>query len=186
MGGTPILAKMTPETLDTLRSTIRDVPDFPNPGILFKDITPILADHRLLRLAIDGMIEQSGVTQVDKVVGIDARGFIFGSLIADRLGAGFVPVRKKGKLPYKTHGIDYDLEYGTAHIEIHQDAIRPGETVLIADDLLVTGGTAAAALSLIQKLDADILGSLFFIELAFLNGRERLSTDSPIHALITY
>lgn len=177
---------MNSQTLDHIRATIRDVPDFPKPGILFKDITPVLADHALLSRTIDGMIDATGVLTVDKVVGIDARGFIFGSLIAARLGAGFVPVRKKGKLPWKTRGVDYSLEYGSNSIEIHQDAIAPGETVLLADDLLATGGTAAAALHLIEQSGGQIVGSTFFIELSFLNGREKLRGHGPVHALITY
>ncbi|WP_395742212.1 adenine phosphoribosyltransferase [Prosthecobacter sp.] len=177
---------MAPDILDSIRRTIRDVPDFPNPGILFKDITPVLASHELLSQAIDGMIENTGITEVDKVIGIDARGFIFGALIAERLGAGFVPVRKKGKLPWKTRGIDYALEYGKNSVEMHLDAIAPGETVLLADDLLATGGTAAAALHLIEEAGGKVLGSTFFIELGFLGGREKVSSAGPVHSLITY
>ncbi|MBL9130981.1 MAG: adenine phosphoribosyltransferase [Verrucomicrobiaceae bacterium] len=177
---------MNSQTLDHIRATVRDVPDFPKPGILFKDITPVLADPALLARAIDGMIDATGVLKVDKVVGIDARGFIFGSLIAQRLNAGFVPVRKKGKLPWMTRGVDYSLEYGSNAIEIHQDAIAPGETVLLADDLLATGGTAGAALHLIEQSGGQIVGSTFFIELSFLNGREKLRGHGPVHALITY
>jgi adenine phosphoribosyltransferase len=177
---------MTSESLDKLRQTIRDVPDFPKPGIIFKDITPVLADPALLSLAISGMESALGGQRVDKVVGIDARGFIFGALIAQRLGAGFVPARKKGKLPYKTRGLDYALEYGTASMEMHEDAIRPGERVVLADDLLATGGTAGAALELISKSGAELLGSLFFIELGFLGGREKLAAYGPVHALLTY
>ena len=172
--------------IQTLANAVRDVPDFPKPGILFKDITPVLADPALLSATIDGMIAATGITQVDKVIGIDARGFIFGSLIAAKLNAGFIPIRKKGKLPWKTLGTSYDLEYGSNAIEIHQDAIRPGESVLLADDLLATGGTAAAALDLIQQLGGNVLGSVFFIELAFLNGREKLAGKGPVHALLTY
>jgi adenine phosphoribosyltransferase len=177
---------MNSQTLDHIRATIRDVPDFPKPGILFKDITPVLADAALMAWTIDGMIDATGVLKVDKVVGIDARGFIFGALIAERLGAGFVPVRKKGKLPWMTRGVDYSLEYGTNSVEIHQDAIAPGETVLLADDLLATGGTAGAALTLIEQAGGKIVGSTFFIELSFLNGREKLRGHGPVHALITY
>lgn len=177
---------MAPELLERIRSTIRDVPDFPNPGILFKDITPVLACPTLLAQVIDGMIEVTGVTKVDKVVGIDARGFIFGALIAARLGAGFVPVRKKGKLPWKTRGIDYSLEYGTNSVEMHLDAVAPGETVLLADDLLATGGTAGAALALIEQAGGELLGSTFFIELGFLSGREKLAGHGPIHSLISF
>mgnify|MGYP001201259555 CR=1 FL=1 len=177
---------MDSSSLETLRGAVRDVPDFPQAGILFKDITPVLADPKLLDLAISSMVDQGGIREVDKVVGVDARGFIFGALIAQKLGAGFIPVRKKGKLPWKTKGVDYALEYGSAHIEIHEDAIRPGETVLLADDLLATGGTAAAALGLIEALGGKLLGSLFFIELSFLQGREKLASTAPVHALISY
>lgn len=177
---------MAPDILDSIRRTIRDVPDFPNPGILFKDITPVLASPTLLAQVIDGMIEATGITQVDKVVGIDARGFIFGALIAERLGAGFIPVRKKGKLPWQTRGIDYALEYGTNSVEMHVDAIAPGETVLLADDLLATGGTAGAALHLIEQAGGKVLGSTFFIELAFLGGRKHVGDSGPVHSLITY
>lgn len=178
--------KMDQVSLQRLRTAIRDVPDFPKPGILFKDITPVLADPDLISLAIDGMIEFLGGQKVDKVVGIDARGFIFGALIAQRLGAGFIPVRKKGKLPYETRGIDYALEYGTNSVEIHVDALNPGEKVVLADDLLATGGTAAAALELIRHSGADLLGSVFFIELGFLEGRAKLAATGPVHALITF
>lgn len=177
---------MLSDSLDQLRAAIRDVPDFPKPGILFKDITPVLADGRLLSLAIDGMIEPFAGQPVDKVVGIDARGFIFGAMMAQRLGCGFVPVRKKGKLPWKTRGVDYSLEYGSNSVEIHQDAIAPGESVLLADDLLATGGTAGAALHLIEQSGGQIVGSTFFIELGFLHGREKLAGYGPVHSLITY
>ena len=173
-------------SLQRLRTAIRDVPDFPKPGILFKDITPVLADPKLIALAIDGMIEFLGGQKVDKVIGIDARGFIFGALIAQRLGAGFIPVRKKGKLPYQTRGVDYALEYGTNSVEIHVDALNPGEKVVLADDLLATGGTAAAALDLIAQSRAELLGSVFFIELGFLEGRAKLAATGPVHALITF
>lgn len=177
---------MLSASIDQLRSAIRDVPDFPKPGILFKDITPVLADARLMQLAIDGMIEPFVGQKIDKVVGIDARGFIFGSMIAQKLGAGFVPVRKKGKLPWRTRGLDYSLEYGSNSIEMHLDALAPGETVLLADDLLATGGTAGAALELIRQSGARLLGSTFFIELAFLEGRQRLASGTPVHSLITF
>ena len=177
---------MTPASLDRLRSAIRDVPDFPEPGILFKDITPVLAHPEWIKLAVDGMEAALDGQKVDKVVGIDARGFIFGALLAARLGAGFVPARKKGKLPWRTLGIDYALEYGTNSIELHQDAIAPGERVVLADDLLATGGTAAAVLALMRQLQADIVASVFFIELASLRGREKLAGFGPIHAVLTY
>lgn len=171
---------------ETLRAAVRDVVDFPQPGIVFKDITPVLSNPALLARAIDGMVGLTGLDRVDKVVGIDARGFIFGSLMAARLNAGFIPVRKKGKLPWKTHGVSYDLEYGSATIEIHQDAIVPGERVLLADDLLATGGTAAAALDLVGRLGGEVVASVFFIELAFLKGRDKLLGKGSVHSLITY
>jgi adenine phosphoribosyltransferase len=178
---------MVADTLAQIRSTIRDVPDFPSPGILFKDITPVLADGALLHAAIDGMAELvADGKPVDKVVGIDARGFIFGSMLAQRLGCGFIPARKKGKLPWKTRGLDYALEYGTNSIEMHEDAIRPGERVVLADDLLATGGTAAAVLELMKGFQADIVASVFFIELGLLGGRSKVEGFGPTHALITY
>ncbi|GAA5146188.1 adenine phosphoribosyltransferase [Prosthecobacter algae] len=185
-GGPAHWRAMSPDSLERLRSTIRDVPDFPQPGILFKDITPVLADAQLLKEAIEGMAEIFADQKVDKVVGIDARGFIFGAMIAQRLGAGFVPVRKKGKLPWKTRGVDYSLEYGTNSVEMHLDALAPGERVVLADDLLATGGTAGAALQLIRESGAELLGSVFFIELAFLCGREKLEGMGPIHSLLTF
>lgn len=177
---------MDEHSLKQLRQAIRDVPDFPKPGIVFKDITPVLGDARLLKLGIDGMIGSLHGAKVDKVVGIDARGFIFGALMAERLGAGFVPVRKKGKLPHDTHSIDYALEYGTNTVEIHVDAVKPGERVVLADDLLATGGTAAAALDLIQRIGGETVAACFFIELGFLNGRGKLNTLAPVHSLICY
>ncbi|RYD24256.1 MAG: adenine phosphoribosyltransferase [Verrucomicrobiaceae bacterium] len=168
-----------------LHAAIRDVIDFPKEGILFKDITPILADGRLFRRTIDLLCETAGGAAVDKVAGIDARGFIFGAAVADRLGAGFVPIRKKGKLPWKTHQAAYALEYGESVIELHQDAISPGEKVLLIDDLLATGGTAAAAAGLLGTLEAHIVSISFVIELAFLEGRGKLA-GHPVHSLLTY
>ncbi|MDB6138158.1 MAG: adenine phosphoribosyltransferase [Verrucomicrobiaceae bacterium] len=177
---------MTAASLDRLRKAVRDVPDFPQAGILFKDITPVLSDGELLRLAIDGMEEALDGQKVDKVVGIDARGFIFGAILAARLGVGFIPARKKGKLPWRTRGIDYALEYGINSIEMHEDAILPGERIVLADDLLATGGTAAAVLELMRQAGAEIVCSLFFIELGFLNGRDKIAGFGPIHSLLTY
>lgn len=170
---------------DTLRNAIRDVIDFPRPGIVFKDITPILADAALFRRAIGLLCENAGARRIDKVVGIEARGFIFASAVADRLGAGFVPVRKKGKLPWKTRQTSYTLEYGEAVVEIHEDAVRPGETVLLIDDLLATGGTAAAAVKLLEELGADLVGISFLIELAFLGGRSKLGSHQ-IHSILNF
>lgn len=170
---------------DELHAAIRDVIDFPKEGIVFKDITPILSNGRLFRQAIDLLCETAGGARVDKVAGIEARGFIFAAAIADRLGAGFVPVRKKGKLPWKTHQAAYALEYGESVIELHQDAISPGEKVLLVDDLLATGGTAAAAAGLLDQLDAEIISISFLVELAFLEGRGKLSSY-PVQSLLSY
>jgi len=164
---------------------IRNVPDFPKPGIQFKDITPVLADARLFAGSIDLLIDGFKPGQVDAVVGIDARGFIFASAAALRLQAGFVPVRKKGKLPYQTHEQEYALEYGTSAIAMHVDALKPGSRVLLIDDLLATGGTAAAAASLVQKLGAQILEISFLIELKFLNGRDRLK-GHKVRSVVVY
>ncbi len=168
-----------------IEQAIRNVPDFPKPGIQFKDITPVLADARLFAGTIDLMCDGLQQGQVDAVVGIDARGFIFASAAAVKLGAGFVPVRKKGKLPYQTHEEDYALEYGTATVAMHVDALKPGARVLLVDDLLATGGTAAAAASLVRKLGAQILEISFLIELGFLKGRERLA-GHPVRSLVVY
>lgn len=167
-----------------LQHAIRDVPDFPKPGVVFKDITPILADAVLFKQSLELLAETADQTKIDKVVGIDARGFIFAGGVAHILGAGFVPVRKKGKLPWTTHAMAYALEYGEDCVEIHADAIKPGEKVLLVDDLLATGGTATAAIKLLKALDADIVSVSFLAELAFLNGREKLGF-SHVNSLIT-
>lgn len=172
-------------SVDKLRAAVRDVVDFPKPGIVFKDITPILADGRLFRESVSLLCETTGGAKVDKVVGIDARGFIFASAVADRLGVGFVPVRKKGKLPWKTRQTAYALEYGEAIVELHEDAVKPGESVLLVDDLLATGGTAAAAVKLLDELGANLIGISVLIELGFLNGRAKL-TPHPVHAILRY
>ncbi len=177
---------MTPDSIERLRNAIRDVPDFPQAGILFKDITPVLADAELIRLAVEGMAEVVAGQKVDKVVGIDARGFIFGALLAAKLGTGFIPARKKGKLPWRTRGVDYALEYGTNSIELHEDAINPGENVVLADDLLATGGTAGAVLELMRQAGANIIGAVFFIELEFLHGRDKIAGFGPIHSLLRF
>lgn len=160
--------------LQRLKSSIRDVPDFPKPGILFKDITPVLADPAIFRIAIDCFMESTKAAGVDKIVGIDARGFLFGAVVAYELGLGFVPVRKKGKLPYRCQSAAYTLEYGEAVVEMHIDGLRPGERVVLIDDLLATGGTAAAAAVLIEKMGAVLVEAQFLIELEFLNGRNSL------------
>jgi adenine phosphoribosyltransferase len=164
---------------------IRNVPDFPKAGIQFKDITPVLADARLFAGVIDLLTEKFPVGSVDTVVGIDARGFIFAAAAALKLNAGFVPVRKKGKLPFATHEQDYALEYGHSTVAIHTDALKPGARVLLVDDLLATGGTAAAAADLVGKLGGKILEISFVIELSFLNGREKLK-GHPIRSLVVY
>jgi adenine phosphoribosyltransferase len=176
---------MPTSSMDVLKSSIRDIPDFPKPGILFKDITTLLSRPDMFKLAIDGISERFSGKGIQKVVGIESRGFIFGAPIAYRLNAGIVPIRKKGKLPYKTISVTYSLEYGTDTLQMHEDAILPGEKILIVDDLLATGGTVKAAVELAQKLKADIVGAAFVIELAGLKGRQKL-TDTEIFSLITF
>jgi adenine phosphoribosyltransferase len=168
-----------------IAAAIRNVPDFPKPGIQFKDITPVLADARLFAGAVDLLCDGFQPGSVDAVVGIDARGFIFAAAAATKLHAGFVPVRKKGKLPYQTHEQDYALEYGSATVAMHIDALRPGARVLLIDDLLATGGTASAAAALVQKLGAKILETSFLIELKFLDGREKLK-GFPVRSIVVY
>jgi adenine phosphoribosyltransferase len=175
-------APLSPKDIE---QAIRNVPDFPKPGIQFKDITPLLADARLFAGAIDLLTEGVEPGSIDAVVGIDARGFIFAAAAAVRLNAGFVPVRKKGKLPYQTHEQDYALEYGSATVAMHVDALHPGSRVLLVDDLLATGGTAAAAATLVTKLGADIREIAFLIELSFLKGREKLE-GHPIRSVVIY
>jgi len=172
-------------TAAEIQAAIRNVPDFPKPGIQFKDITPVLASPRLFSGCIDLMIEGLQPGTVDAVVGIDARGFIFAAAAAMKLQAGFVPVRKQGKLPYQTHEQSYDLEYGQNTIAIHVDALKPGDRVLLIDDLLATGGTAAAAAELVKKVGGQILEISFLIELSFLNGRDKLK-GYPVRALVVY
>lgn len=176
------LAKATPKDIER---AIRNIPDFPKPGIQFKDITPVLADPRLFAGSIDLLTANFKPGSVDAVVGIDARGFIFAAGAALHLEAGFVPVRKKGKLPYQTHEQTYDLEYGANAIAIHTDAVKPGSRVLLIDDLLATGGTAAAAASLLKKVGAEILEITFLIELSFLGGRDKLK-NYPVRSLVCY
>ena len=176
---------MSDVTVGDLEAAIRNVPDFPQPGIQFKDITPVLGDARLFAGAVDLMAARHADAGIDACVGIDARGFIFAAAAAKQLGTGFVPIRKQGKLPWKTHEESYSLEYGEATVAIHQDALQPGARVLLLDDLLATGGTAAAAVSLLKKIGAEIVEIGFLIELGFLNGREKMN-GAPINSLITY
>lgn len=168
-----------------LADYIRDVPDFPEKGVVFKDITPLLKDAEALKATADRLYEMVRGTAISKVVGVDSRGFIFAPMIAERLGAGFVPIRKVGKLPFKTASESYDLEYGTDTLEIHIDAIEKGESVLVHDDVLATGGTASAVCKLVEQLGGVVVHCNFLIELEFLNGRQKL-TKYPISSLLTY
>jgi len=176
---------VTVRSADDLRAKIREVPDFPKPGILFYDITTLLKDPDAFREVIDQMADQVKDSAVDLVVGMESRGFIFSAPLAYQLHAGFVPVRKLGKLPAETIEVEYDLEYGTATLEIHKDAIEPGQRVLIVDDLLATGGTVQGTIELVQRLGGEIAGLSFMVELTGLHGREKLG-DFQIHALLTY
>jgi len=176
---------MGSDTVERLRAAVRDVPDFPKKGIVFKDITPILSDSSLFRASIDLFVERCRGREIDKIVGIDARGFVFGSAVAYELGVGFVPIRKRGKLPYKTEIAKYSLEYGEAEMEMHTDAVTAVERVVLVDDLLATGGTSAAAAMLIRKRGADLVEAEFLIELEFLQGRKRLES-TPITSFLKY
>jgi adenine phosphoribosyltransferase len=168
-----------------ISAAIRNIPNFPKPGIQFKDITPVLADGRLFAATIDHLLTGFKPGDIDAVVGIDARGFIFAGAAALRLGCGFVPVRKKGKLPFDTYEASYDLEYGSNTIAMHIDAVKPGSRVALIDDVLATGGTAAAAVELLKKGGAQIVEVGFVIELGFLNGRAKLG-DVPVRSVVTY
>ena len=167
------------------KTLIRDVPDFPKPGILYKDITPMLADAAAFHEVIGALTREAGRMDVQQVAGIESRGFLFGAPVAHSLGVGFVPIRKVGKLPWRTRRQDYDLEYGTSAVEIHEDAVFPGQRVVIVDDLLATGGTAQAAARLVEELGGVVAGFLFLIELSFLPGRERLAGYDVV-SLIRY
>ncbi len=173
---------MTP---DELRAKIREIPDFPKPGILFYDITTLLKDPQAYRAAIDEMLAPHAGRTIDVVVGMESRGFIFSAPMAYQLGAGLVPVRKLGKLPAETISVEYALEYGSNTLEIHRDAIQPGQQVLIVDDLLATGGTVRGTVDLVQRLQGEIVGLAFLVELAFLKGRDRL-VDYTITSVIQY
>lgn len=171
--------------MKSLKKFIRDVPDFPKKGIIFKDITPLLKNGKSLKNAIDLLYTQYRNKKIDKIVSMESRGFIFGSALAYRLNCGFVPIRKKGKLPWKTFSVTYALEYGKDTLEMHRDSIKPHDKVLIVDDLLATGGTAKAVVDLVRKLKAEIAGCAFVIELTFLNGREKLK-GCKVFSLIKY
>jgi adenine phosphoribosyltransferase len=176
---------VTVTSVDDLRAKIREVPDFPKPGILFYDITTLLKDPVAFRAVVDQMAEQVADTQVDVVVGMESRGFIFSAPLAYKLNAGFVPVRKLGKLPAETIEVEYALEYGTATLEIHRDAIQEGQRVLIVDDLLATGGTVMGTIELVRRLGGEIAGLSFMVELTALHGRDKLG-EFDIHSLLSY
>jgi adenine phosphoribosyltransferase len=170
---------------DLLARNIRDVPGFPKPGIVFKDITPLLADPGSLALAVEMLAQPFRGRHVDLVVGAESRGFIFGTAVAQALSAGFVPIRKPSKLPCETRKVTYQLEYGTDSLEIHLDAVKPGQRVVMVDDLLATGGTMVACCDLVKSLGGDILGIAVLIELAFLKGRDKLK-NYPVHSVVSY
>jgi adenine phosphoribosyltransferase len=176
---------MASDLVEKLRAAVRDVPDFPKKGIVFKDITPVLNDPALFRASIDLFLERCRGKKIDKIVGIDARGFVFGAAVAYELCVGFVPIRKRGKLPYRTETAKYSLEYGEAEMEMHVDAITAGERVVLVDDLLATGGTSAAAAALIRKVGGQLLEALFLIELQSLHGRNRLEL-TPVTSFLKY
>jgi len=176
---------MSAEPKRELRKAIRSIPDFPKPGILFRDISPLLENPILFRQTVDLLAAECTGSAPEKIVGLDARGFIFGAALAYKLGIGFVPVRKKGKLPSVTISRSYDLEYGTAELEIHRDSIQVGEPVIIVDDLLATGGTASASLHLLKELGASVLRALFVIELEFLQGRKLLA-PTEVRSLVSF
>ena len=171
--------------MESLKSKVRSVPDFPKPGILFYDITTLLRDKEGFQQSIVELAKPFEQQRIDLVVGVESRGFILGGAVADRLGAGFAPVRKKGKLPANTVQETYDLEYGTDCLEIHADAVEPGQQVLIIDDVLATGGTAAATRALVRKLGGQVQSLAFLVELTFLNGRAKLSNES-VHSVLKY
>jgi adenine phosphoribosyltransferase len=179
------VAPVSSDVIDKLRAAVRDVPDFPKQGVVFKDITPVLSDPALFRASVDLFLERCRVRKIDKVVGIDARGFLFGAAVAYELGVGFVPIRKRGKLPFKTEIASYSLEYGEAEMEMHVDGIQSGEQVVLIDDLLATGGTSAAASDLIHKAGGKLLEVQFLIELEFLQGRKRLER-APVISFLRY
>jgi len=170
---------------ELIKSTIRNIPDFPKSGILFRDITPVLSNEKLLKMVIDLMSKPYKNNKPTKIVGPESRGFIFGVALAYKLGVGFVPIRKKGKLPYKTYEASYQLEYSSASMEIHQDALTKNDRVVIVDDLLATGGTMATAIKLVNKFKAKILGLEFLIELEALNGRKKLKGYN-LHSIVSY
>jgi len=191
VGKRRIIRNMESNTVKTaikakdLKNYIRDIPDFPKKGIVFKDITTLLNNPAAFKKAMDLLVKRFRKERIDYVVAVESRGFIFGSVLAYKLGAGFVPVRKKGKLPYKTKSVTYDLEYGTDTLEVHEDAILANSRVLIADDLLATGGTVKAVVELMQHIQANVVGVVFLVELTFLKGKEKLK-GAPVYSIIKY
>ncbi|KMO42216.1 adenine phosphoribosyltransferase [Methylobacterium variabile] len=178
---------MDPRTLSALKDAIRSIPDYPKPGIVFRDITTLLGDARAFRRAVDELVHPFAGGRIDQVAGIEARGFILGGAIAHQLSSGFVPIRKKGKLPHTTVSIAYALEYGTDEMEIHSDAVRPGDRVILVDDLIATGGTAIAAVNLLRQIGAEVVAACFVIDLPELGGAERLrALDLPVRTLIEF
>ncbi len=184
-GALPPVAPLQPEREAWLKGLIRDLPDFPQPGILFRDITPLLQDATALRFTLEAMAERYRGAGISKVVGIESRGFLFGAPLAYLLGVGFTPVRKQGKLPHETMSVEYSLEYGSNVLEIHRDALQPGERALIVDDLLATGGTVAATVKLARQLGAEVVSAAFLIELTALGGRSLLP-DLDVYPLLSY
>ena len=171
----------------SLKNAIRSIPDYPKPGIIFRDITTLLADAKAFRRAIDELVQPWSGSKIDKIAGIEARGFILGGAVAHQLSAGFVPIRKKGKLPHKTVSIGYSLEYGVDEMEMHVDALMPGEKVILVDDLIATGGTAEAAVKLLKKLGADVVAACFVIDLPDLGGRKKLEAlNVPVRTLMAF
>jgi len=168
-----------------LKPLIRDIPDFPKPGIMFRDITTLLQDHQGLSYVIDRFTNDFSEQKIDYIIAIESRGFILGAPLAYHLGAGFIPVRKPGKLPAEVHSTEYQLEYGTDRLEIHKDAIQAGSRVLVVDDLIATGGTAAAAVQLLNEFECELMGFAFIVELTALAGREKLP-DLPVHSIVQY
>ena len=172
---------------EILKASIRDIPDYPKPGIMFRDITTLLGNAKAFRLAVDAMVYPYVGTKMDQIAGIEARGFILGGAMAHQLSAGFIPIRKKGKLPYDKVQIAYSLEYGIDEMEMHRDAVKPGQKVILVDDLIATGGTAEAATKLLQQMGADVVAACFVIDLPDLGGRKKIEAlDVPVRTLIEY
>ena len=178
---------MTQTTVDFLRDSIRSIPDYPKPGIMFRDITTLLGNARAFRRAVDELVQPFAGSKIDQVAGMEARGFILGGAVAHQLSAGFIPIRKKGKLPHSTVSIAYSLEYGVDEMEVHTDAVKPGEKVILIDDLIATGGTAEGATKLLQKMGAEVVAACFVIDLPELGGRAKLEAlGVPVRTLIAF